>query len=41
LLGEERVNWLNEYHQRVFRELSPYLKNEDREWLKTKTANID
>jgi len=41
LLGEERMNWLNEYHQRVFRELSPYLKNEDREWLLAKTANID
>jgi Xaa-Pro aminopeptidase len=41
LLGEERVNWLNEYHQRVFRELSPYLKNDDREWLNAKTANID
>ena len=41
LFGKERITWLNEYHRRVFRELSPYLKNDDREWLKLKTADID
>ncbi|MCK9628764.1 MAG: aminopeptidase P family protein [Bacteroidales bacterium] len=41
LLGKEKIDWLNEYHKRVFRELSPYLKNDDREWLKIRTADID
>lgn len=41
LFGKERITWLNEYHRRVFRELSPYLKSDDREWLKLKTADID
>ena len=41
LLGKERIAWLNEYHSRVFSELSPYLKKPEREWLSAKTINID
>lgn len=32
--------WLNHYHQKVYRELSPYLKNEERAWLKKYTREI-
>jgi len=41
ILGEERITWLNEYHKQVFRELSPYLKSAEREWLELRTADID
>ncbi len=32
--------WLNQYHQRVYQELSPYLKEEERAWLKKYTREI-
>ena len=33
LLTEEERLWINNYHRRVFETLSPYLENDDREWL--------
>ena len=33
LLTEEERLWINNYHRRVFESLSPYLENDDREWL--------
>ena len=31
---------LNEYHQMVYEKVSPYLTDEEREWLKTYTRPI-
>ncbi len=39
LLPEER-QWLNEYHARVYRELSPLLNAEEAAWLQQATAEI-
>ncbi len=39
LLPEE-IAWLNDYHRRVYDELSPYLEDDDREWLKLATKEI-
>ena len=36
LLEKEEMMWLKEYQKRVYRELSPYLTTEEREWLKAK-----
>lgn len=40
LLNEAEVTWLNDYHQLVFAELSPLLKAEEVDWLKTKCAPL-
>jgi len=36
LLTEAEITWLNDYHRIVFEELSPLLKPEEVNWLKTK-----
>ncbi len=35
----ERI-WLNKYHEMVYERLSPYLSEEEKTWLKTKTVEI-
>lgn len=40
MLTEEEVNWLNEYHQRVYDKLYSYLSEKEREWLAKKTQAI-
>lgn len=34
MLTAEEIEWLNEYHRKVYEELSPSLNNEEQEWLK-------
>ena len=41
MLTSEEIVWLNEYHQRVYDKLSPYLTDEENEWLKNKTTTIE
>lgn len=40
LLSEEERIWLNEYHQQVFDKISPYLNEEEKEWLAYETRAI-
>ena len=40
ILTEAEVAWLNDYHQKVFVELSPLLSAEEVDWLKTKCAPL-
>ena len=40
LLSHEEIKWLNEYHEQVYHELSPYLEGEALEWLKVNTKPI-
>ena len=41
MMKPEEIEWLNEYHKRVYDELSPLLEDEgDREWLKTETRPL-
>lgn len=40
LLSEEERGWLNEYHQQVFDKISPYLNEEEKEWLQYETRAI-
>ncbi|MCR4764877.1 MAG: aminopeptidase P family protein [Bacteroidaceae bacterium] len=40
LLTAEEINWLNEYHQRVYDQLSPLLDSETCEWLRQATSSI-
>ena len=34
LLSSEEIGWLNDYHQKVYEELSPLLNKKEAEWLK-------
>ena len=40
LLTQEEIDWLNTYHERVFRTLAPDLPTEVARWLRGKTAAI-
>ncbi len=40
LLLPTEIEWLNEYQQRVFKELSPFLNTKEKKWLKNKTRQI-
>jgi Xaa-Pro aminopeptidase len=38
LMSEEEIQWLNDYHRKVYEQLHPFLSGEEKEWLKEKTA---
>lgn len=40
LLNEDEKKWLNTYHAKVYKQLSPYLTKEEAEWLKYKVKEI-
>jgi Xaa-Pro aminopeptidase len=40
LLSSEEKVWLNDYHQKVYATLSPYLSKEEKNWLKESTKAI-
>jgi Xaa-Pro aminopeptidase len=40
MLSAQELSWLNDYHQRVYKTLSPHLRNADRRWLKAQTKSI-
>lgn len=40
LLSEEETEWLNGYHETVYRKLSPHLTADEQEWLKMATRPI-
>lgn len=40
MLLQEEIDWLNDYHARVYRELAPHLNDEEKAWLKDSTLPI-
>ena len=40
LLDEKEINWLNEYHRKVYEVLSQYLGKEQKDWLNAMTQPI-
>jgi len=40
LLSMEETDWLNNYHQKVYQQLSPLLSAEENTWLKERTKSI-
>lgn len=40
LMTESERNYLNQYHANVYKKISPYLDEDEREWLKKSTAPI-
>ena len=40
ILTKTEVQWINDYQNEVYDKLSPYLDNEEKEWLRKKCENI-
>lgn len=40
ILTDEEIEWLNDYHKRVYNSISPRLTEEEREWLSIKCSKI-
>jgi len=40
-LDEKTKDYLNEYHRQVYEKVNPYLTEEERNWLKENTKNVD
>jgi len=40
LLTQQEKDWLNNYHREVYEKLSPYLNQEEQNWLKQETSAI-
>ena len=40
MLPEETKKQLNDYHKAVYEKISPYLNDEEKEWLKKYTREI-
>lgn len=40
IMTDEEIKWLNNYHQKVYNELSPLLNPDEQGWLKAKCAPI-
>lgn len=39
-MSQKDAELLNDYHKQVYEKLSPYLEEEEKEWLKTATRAI-
>ncbi|MBQ3459140.1 MAG: aminopeptidase P family protein [Solobacterium sp.] len=39
-LSDEEIGWLNDYHQNVYRILSPHLNKEEKKWLREATRKV-
>ena len=40
LMNANEINWLNTYHEKVFKTLSPLLNNDTQKWLSSKTKTL-
>ena len=40
MMTADEITWLNDYHRKVYKILSPCLSDEENDWLKEKTAEI-
>ena len=40
LLTEKEVNWVDDYHKKVFAAVSPFLNGTEKKWLEKKCSSI-
>ena len=40
LLSKEEIKWLDDYHQKVFEKISPFLNSAEKEWLSEACAPL-
>jgi Xaa-Pro aminopeptidase len=41
MLTKEELKWINSYHQKVFEVLAPHLNDEEIQWLRNETAELN
>ena len=41
MMNKAEIHWLNDYHQQVYHQITGYLDDQDRQWLKQACATID
>ena len=41
LMTEDEIDWLNAYHVRVYKEVSPLLNEEEKQYLAKKCAALE
>lgn len=41
MLSDNEIDWINRYHERVYNTLSPELDENEKSWLKAKTAKLN
>ena len=41
LLSDQEIDWINNYHKKVYARLSPLLNSEEKEWLAAKTTPLN
>ena len=41
LMSREEIAWLNDYHKQVYEKISPYLDEEEKEWLRESTREVN
>lgn len=39
-MTEEEIDYLNNYHKKVWENISPYLNEEEKQWLKKRTWKL-
>ena len=39
-LENDQIEWINEYHRKIYKLLAPYLKTKQNRWLEIKTSPI-
>jgi Xaa-Pro aminopeptidase len=40
LMNKNEINWINNYHKKVYKKLSSYLNKKEKKWLKEATEAI-
>ena len=40
MLDKNEISWINSYHKKVFETVSPYISDEEKNWLKNKTSPL-
>lgn len=40
IMTDEEIKWLNDYHEKVYDNLAPYLNDEEKKWLAAKTQPL-
>jgi len=41
MLNTQQKKWINHYHQDIYKNISPHLKSDERDWLREKSFNFN
>ena len=40
IMTKKEINWINNYHKKVYKKLSPHLNKKEKSWLKIATEAV-